>query len=232
MTIEVRDSAIIISATKYSENSLIIKLLSENNGIYSGFVKGGGSKKQLLNYQVANIVDFIWRSRTEDGLGYFKIESKKSYLANIIFNKTKLQSVKTIFELIQRNIMERENCKELFCKLEDFLQSSLDNDNLFLSKYINLELEFLRIIGYGLDLESCALGGDSSNLHFVSPRTGRAASKEKGLQYKNKLLKLPKFLYQKTYINTSDEDIKAGLDLTGFFLKKYLNYERSWSNSN
>ncbi len=217
MSIEIKDSAIIISATKYSENSLIIKLLSENNGIYSGFVKGGTSKKQLSNYQIANLVEFTWRSRTEDALGYLKIESKKSYLANIIFDKIKLQSVKTIFDLIQKNIMEREICSELFYELSDFLANSLGDNQLFLSKYIKLELELLSMLGYGLDLRSCALGGDANDLYFVSPKTGRAASKEKGIRYQDKLLRLPEFLHKDTCSNISDEDIKMGLDLTGFF---------------
>ncbi len=227
MSIEIKDTGIIISAKKYSETSLIIKILSAQNGLCSGLVRGATSnKKKIANYQIANLVDFNWKSRTEDGLGFFKIEVMRSYLANIMFNKIKLNCVKSIFYLIQKNIMEREPHEELFYDLSQFLTQSRDEESLFLSKYIKLELELLKMLGYGLDLESCALGGDKNDLYFISPKTGRAASKSMGLKYQDKLLRLPTFLYKNEEGEVNQADIKLGLKLTGFFLKKHLNYER------
>ena len=55
---------------------------------------------------------------------------------------------------------------------------------------------------------------------YISPKTGRAVSREKGRPYHDKLLKLPRFLWQEATI--SPEDLSDGLSLTGHFLYAHL----------
>lgn len=222
MSLNIRDVGIILSVKKYSESSLIIKILSKEHGIYSGFVKGGVSnKKNYAVYQVANLVEFNWKSKTTDNLGFFKIELLKSYLAKIIFDNLKLSCVTAIFEVIKNNILEREPHEDLYQNLISFLDNMSDDSQKFLSNYVKLELNILQTLGYGIDLSSCALTGRLDGLYFVSPKSGRAACKEAGLEYKDKLLRLPEFL-TKDDAKIEDGDIFLGLNLTNFFLKKYL----------
>ncbi len=49
-------------------------------------------------------------------------------------------------------------------------------------------------LGFGLDLSECAATGADADLVYVSPRSGRAVSREAGQPYGGKLLKLPAFL--------------------------------------
>jgi len=57
-------------------------------------------------------------------------------------------------------------------------------------------------------------------LAYISPKTGRAVSMEKGKPYHEKLLPLPSFLW-KDDIYTS-KDIHNGLQLTGYFLSQHV----------
>ncbi|MFT6076955.1 MAG: DNA repair protein RecO (recombination protein O) [Myxococcota bacterium] len=217
------DSGIIIGVRKYSESSLIVKVLSENHGLYSGFVRGGtSSPKNRAIYQNFNLVDFEWSAKVEDNLGFFKIELKKSFLAQIISSPIKLTALGILSLIIEENIQEREPSEEIFPSLFDLLKSLNLEDEAFLQKYIKFEIELLKILGYGIDLSSCAATGVTTNLHFVSPKSARAVCLESGEEYRNKLLILPQFLLIEENIENSQEDLRNGLKLTGFFIDKFL----------
>ena len=71
----------------------------------------------------------------------------------------------------------------------------------------------------GLDLSACAATGAAEDLIYVSPRSGRAVSREAGAPYGDKLLALPGFLVDQSAPLTT-ADILAGFTLTGFFLER------------
>ncbi len=214
------DQGIILVIKKYSENSLIVKILSKDHGIYSGFVRNP-SKKNFSTYQNFNLVDFEWSSRIEDNLGFFKIELRKSFLGDIISNPFKLSSLNTIAAIIEQNVLEREPSEEIFSGLLNLLQNLNCEKEIFLKKYIQFEIELLKILGYGIDLSECAATGVTENLHFVSPKSARAVCLEAGEKYRDKLLALPQFLL-KDEEKINQEDLLNGLKLTGFFIEKYL----------
>jgi DNA repair protein RecO (recombination protein O) len=53
---------------------------------------------------------------------------------------------------------------------------------------------------------------------FVSPRSGRAVSREAGAPYKERLFALPSFLLASQNAEPTAGEIAAGLRLTGHFL--------------
>jgi DNA repair protein RecO (recombination protein O) len=56
----------------------------------------------------------------------------------------------------------------------------------------------------------------------VSPKSGRAVSRQAGEPWKEKLLRLPEFVQGPDAGQPSVEDISAGFDLTGFFLLRHV----------
>jgi DNA repair protein RecO (recombination protein O) len=81
-------------------------------------------------------------------------------------------------------------------------------------------LQLLAALGFGLDLSRCAVTGLRNDLVYVSPRTGRAVSRDAGRPYHDKLLTLPAFLLGET--SASAGDIVAGLNLTRHFLLHHV----------
>ena len=74
------DNAYLVSKNRYSENSIIAEVFTENHGKISGIIFGGTSKK-IKNYlQIGNKIYVNFNSKSESRIGYFKIE---------IFNKIK-----------------------------------------------------------------------------------------------------------------------------------------------
>jgi DNA repair protein RecO (recombination protein O) len=81
------------------------------------------------------------------------------------------------------------------------------------------EMQLLQEIGFGLDLTSCAATGSIEELVYVSPKSGRAVSREAGAPYADKMLALPQFLIDSS-AKLAPSDIVAGFGLTGFFLER------------
>jgi DNA repair protein RecO (recombination protein O) len=90
---------------------------------------------------------------------------------------------------------------------------------------VRYELLLLAELGFGLDLERCAVNGSNDGLVAVSPKSGRAVSAAEAGSYAGRLLSLPRFLSQGGAASWSD--IIDGLRLTGHFMTRDLLTERS-----
>jgi DNA repair protein RecO (recombination protein O) len=83
------------------------------------------------------------------------------------------------------------------------------------------ELQVLTELGFGLDLDECAATGASTDLIYVSPKSGRAVSREAGAPYADRMLRLPAFL-RDPYGLPSARELADGFALTGFFLTRHV----------
>jgi len=90
----------------------------------------------------------------------------------------------------------------------------------WVAAYVKWELGVLAELGFGLNLEHCAVTGNNDELAYVSPRSGRAVSLSAGEPYREKLLTLPDFLIGRG--GGEPEDLLAGMKLTGFFLERHV----------
>jgi DNA repair protein RecO (recombination protein O) len=217
------DSGIIIGARKYSENALIVKILSENHGLCTGYVRSATSSvKNHLIYQNFNLIEFEYSSKVEGSLGFIKAEITKSFLSHIISSKIKLSALSCTAEIIDHNLVPEDSDNKIFGFLLELLKKTNFEDDVFLKEYIKFEIKLLEALGYGVDLSSCAATGVTTNLYFVSPKSARAVSFEAGEKYRDKLLILPNFLLENEDENYNQSDLLSGLKLSGYFIEKYL----------
>jgi DNA repair protein RecO (recombination protein O) len=87
---------------------------------------------------------------------------------------------------------------------------------------VRFELQILAELGFGLDLEKCAVSGTRTDLIYVSPNSGRAVSRAEGEPWKHKLLRLPPFLGEASSAPPDCDDIAAGFALTRYFLLRHV----------
>ena len=87
---------------------------------------------------------------------------------------------------------------------------------------MRFELLVLDELGFGLDLTRCAATGRRDELVYVSPKTGRAVSREAGARYHDKMLALPAFLRRGETTGADRAAIEDAFRLTGFFLTRHV----------
>ena len=75
-------------------------------------------------------------------------------------------------------------------------------------------------LGFGLDLSACAVTGVTTDLAYVSPKTGRAVSREPAKPYCDRLLALPQFLISDA--PPTRQDVADAFRLTGHFLRMHV----------
>ncbi len=224
---EWNDVGIILSAKKYGERGLIINILTEEHGRYVAWINNYKTKRILPSVQPGNLVKVFWKSRIIEQMGSFKIEQISSISGKIFDEKLKLQALTSLCSLLEKFLPERESYSEVFYATKAFLNVLAINDELdnkqWIKGYLKWEIGLLSSIGFSLDLKQCAVTGQKNNLHYVSPRTGKAVSKEGAGKFAPKLLKLPMFLGGVEVVGSSiHEEIIMGLNITTFFFKNKL----------
>ena len=220
MAIEWNDIGIIISSRLYGETDIILHTLTQNHGSHYGLVKGGASRKRRADFQMGNLLNLKWKARVLENLGTYSCHLEYSFSANFLDNSEVIMQILTLCSIADTVLPEREQCDNIFNQAYHLLKN-LD-DNYWISNYTKWELNVLTHLGFGLSLDTCALTGVTDELVYVSPKSGRAVSKEAGQPYSKKLLPLPSFLCNYKIIKPSIKDMICAMDLTEFFLLRHV----------
>jgi len=218
------DQGIIIATRPHGETSVVCDLFTKHHGRHAGLVRGGRSKRLRPVCQIGNVVDASWRARLDEHLGTFALELDSAIASRYFDEPMTLAALSTLCGHLTL-FAERDPHPTLYEGARTLL-SHLDNREIWPSLLVRYEVEVLAELGVGLDLSECAATGQTSDLIYVSPKSGRAVSRSAGAPYKDKLLKLPPFLIGQTQ-NISHTDLQDGFDLTGSFFEKH-----SWFRQN
>jgi len=214
---EWHDDGIIIGARKHGETSVIATLLTREHGRHAGLIKGGAGKRMRGIVQPGNKVRATWRARLAEHLGNFNLEPIESYAASALTNGDRLAALTSACALVDAALPEREPHPALLDGLE-ILLCALNDDSVWPIIYVKWEIGLLTELGFGLDLTACAATGETDDLVYVSPKSGRAVSRAAGEPYKGRLLSLPTFLVD----SGAPAQITDGLRLTGYFLENHV----------
>jgi DNA repair protein RecO (recombination protein O) len=211
------DEGIFLSAKPLGEANMVAEVLTRGHGRHLGLVRGGRSRRVRPLLQSGNLIRVTWRARLADHLGGFNVELMEAHAARALDDARALSAISTLAGLA-RLLPERDPHPGLYATALTLLRS-LDRAELWPALLVRWELQLLGDLGFGLDLAECAATGADVDLIYVSPRSGRAVSRDAGEPYCNKLLKLPAFLLDEE-AEASDADILSGLVLTGHFLER------------
>ena len=214
-----RADGIILSVRPHGENSAVLSVLTANHGRHAGLVRGGSSLKIRGIIQPGNRVRVNWRARLKEQLGQMQIELVKSVPAMLLHSPLRLSGVASMCAVLNESLPEREAQTSLYNGSIALLDAIvLDDENTcWLEGYVRWELGLLAAVGYRLDLTRCVASGETSDLAYVSPKSGGAVALREAGVFANRMLVLPKFLGG---VCCSQHDWIAGLRLTGYFLSK------------
>lgn len=212
-----RDEGILLSTRAHGENAAIIDVLTCDHGRHAGVVRGGQGRRLAPILQPGTLVSLAWRARLEDQLGTYTVEPIHSRA--VLFNDRRaLAGLNAVVALLAFVLPERAPQEELFTATETLLSAMETEPETWPLAYLLWERALLDVAGYGLDLGSCAVTGGTEDLVYVSPRSGRAVSREGAGEWAEKLLPLPPAL-----IGAKDPGgVLDGLRTTGHFLSEHL----------
>jgi len=216
---EWRDIGFVLATRRHGENSLIVELLTRDHGRHAGLVRGGQSPRRRALLQAGNEVSAVWRGRLAEHLGSLACELVQPHAARLLDDPDRLAALTAAAALLTTALPEREPHADIFGSFAALL-ATLDSQEDWAAFYVGWERDLLAALGFGLDLTRCAATGVCADLAYVSPRTGRAVSRAAGEPYREKLLRLPGFLWRDAAAATGD--IADGLQLTGHFLLHHV----------
>ncbi len=202
------DRGFLLSKNRYNENSLIAEIYTRFHGKVTGIIFGGTSKK-IKNYlQIGNLLYTNFNTKSENRIGYFKIEIEQALSPYYFDDRKKLSCISSAMHLIKILTAESQKNQLIFELLENFY-TLLKKDN-WIKNYIFWELELFKLLGYDLEIENLVDKKIVENkIQYISKSTV-----EKKI--------VPNFLIDK---NENSEDLTTlldGLKLIGDYLEKTI----------
>ncbi len=201
------DVGFLISKNKYNENSLITEIYTKNHGKISGIIFGGTSKK-IKNYlQIGNQLSVNYNSKSENKIGFFKIEIEKVLSPLYFENSKKLSCIMSAMQLIKILTAESQKNIKIYDLIENFYEIlKLPN---WLKMYIYWELELFKNLGYDLEFENLVTINKIGNeIQYITKSS-------------NKII-VPKFLVNKDEQTEDFKTLMKGLKLVGDYLEKTI----------
>ena len=202
------DEGFLISKNRYSENSLIAEIYTKDRGKISGIIFGGTSKN-IKNYlQIGNRLHVNYSSKSDNRIGYFKVEILNAHSPLYFDHKQKLSCITSAINLIKILTADSQSNIKVYQIIENLFL--ILNDKDWLKKYIFWELDLLKVIGYDLELENLVekdIDEDKTIYYAIS-------STEK--KY------VPNFLIEKDVEVNDLKVLLSGLKLVGDYLDKTI----------
>lgn len=212
------DDAVVLAVRRHGETGAVASLLTRAHGRHAGLVHGGQGKANRAILQPGNAVRAKWTARLPEQLGNYRLELLHAHAAAFLDDAARLAALGSACALVEAALAERQPHPACHAALIALLHA-LDAES-WPSVYVHFELALLRDLGFGLDLSACAATGQTGDLAWVSPKTGRAVSRAAGEPYRDRMLALPAFLVEGG--EGRGADIRAGLELSGFFLQRHV----------
>lgn len=213
------DEGIVIGVRRHGEASAILELMTREHGRHLGLVRGGYGTRMKPLLQTGNTLSATWRARLDEHLGNFTVELMRQRASNFFGAPHAIYGV-THLAALMRLLPERDPHLDLYLEFEGILDR-LEDAHWAAPMVARFELQVLTELGFGLDLEQCVATGTSTDLIYVSPKSGRAVSRDAGAPFADRMLRLPAFLRDHDSA-PSGRDLADGFALTGFFLTRHV----------
>ena len=204
-----KDEGFLLSKNMFGENSLIIEVFTLNHGKCSGIVYGGTSKK-IKNYlQLGNKINVDLKKKSDNKLGYFKIEIIESISPFFFDDNKKINCLFSSLNLLKTVLPELLSYNSIYVLFANFLNELKFNNN-WIIHYIFWEMSLLKEIGFDMNLISNSISRTNSKNNMIT------------VILDNEQINIPSFLVEKKFENVDAKSIYNALKFIGKFLEKNI----------
>jgi len=218
--------AIVCALRGHGEHGAIVRLMTPEQGLVAVYVRGARGRRMRPVLMAGNVVQAQLSARTETQLPQATIELIHSR-GPLLSEPLPAAAIDWATVLTATVLPEGQPYPRLYQALEGLLDAieAAPSAAGWGAALVRYELLLLAELGFGLDLDRCAVTGSNDNLVAVSPKSGRAVSAAEAEPYAGKLLPLPAFVRDGGA--ASWPEIAQGLKITGHFLLRDLLTDRA-----
>jgi DNA repair protein RecO (recombination protein O) len=200
--------------------------MTPEQGLVAAYVRGARGRRMRPVLMAGNVVQVQLSSRTETQLPQATVELVHSR-GPLLSEPLPAVAIEWATVLTATALPEGQPYPALYQALDGLLDAieAAPSASGWGAALVRYELLLLAELGFGLDLDRCAVSGTNDDLVAVSPKSGRAVSAAEAEPYAGKLLALPRFVREGG--RASWAEIVQGLDLTGHFLLRDVLTDRS-----
>ena len=217
---------IVCALRGHGEHGAVVRLMTPEHGLQAAYVRGARGRRMRPVLIAGNVVDVELSARTESQLPRATVELVHSR-GPLLSEPLSAAAIDWATVLTATVLPEGQPYPRLYQALEGLLDAieAAASASGWGAALVRYELLLLAELGFGLDLDSCAVTGANDQLVAVSPKSGRAVSAAEAEPYAARLLPLPPFVREGG--QGSWAEIDQGLALTGHFLLRDLVTERA-----
>ena len=218
--------AIVCALRSHGEHGAVVRLMTPDHGLQAAYVRGARGRRMRPVLMAGNLVQASLSARTDTQLPQATAEQLHSR-GPLLSEPLPAAAIEWATVLTATALPEGQPYPRLYSALEALLEAieAAPSAIGWGPALVRFELLLLAELGFGLDLERCAVTGSSEDLVAVSPKSGRAVSAAEAEPYRGKLLQLPPFVREGG--RASWDEIDQGLALTGHFLSRDILTDRS-----
>lgn len=218
--------AIVVALRPHGEHGAVVRLMTPEHGLQACYVRGARGRQLRPVLLPGNQVEATLSARTEAQLAQGTVELVHSR-GPLLQEPLPAAAIDWACALTATALPEGQPYPRVYQALDGLLAAveAAPSASGWGAALVRYELLLLAELGFGLDLERCAVSGSNDDLVAVSPRSGRAVSAAEAEPYAGKLLPLPRFVADGGA--ASWPEILDGLALSGYFLLRDLITDRS-----
>ncbi|MGH6728570.1 MAG: DNA repair protein RecO [Sphingomicrobium sp.] len=217
----IKAEAIFCVLRALGEHGAVVRMLTRDHGLQAAYVRGARGRRLRPVLIAGNVVEARLSARTDTQLPQATVELVHSR-APLLSEPLPAAAIEWATVLTATILPEGQPYPMLYDALGGLLDAieAAPAASGWGAALVRYELLLLAELGFGLDLDCCAVSGDAKDLVAVSPKSGRAVSVSEAVPFAGKLLALPPFLLAGG--QASWAEIGEGLKLTGHFLDRDL----------
>lgn len=220
-----QSDGIVCAVRNHAEHGAIVRILTRDDGLRAFYVRGARGRRLRPVLIAGNLVAARLSARVEEQLWHGEVELLHSR-APLLGEPLPAAGIEWATALTAVALPETHPYPAIHDALDGLLSAieAAPSAIGWGAAMVRFELLLLKELGFGLDLDRCAVTGSSEDLLAVSPRSGRAVSAAAAEPYRAQLLPFPAFLRDG---GPGDwQSVEEGLRLTGHFLSRDLLLDR------
>ncbi len=230
----IKNEAIVLRKTKFSDSSLIVQFYTKEKGKISALLKGARSSKSRIGSKIdlINHVEIIFYNKEEKDLQLVTQVNLIEHYPKIKADLEKIKYASAVCELLVKLIPDHEANNKIFrgsVRILRLIDESNNNEVLLFAQFL---LFFIKEIGFEISFDSCSSCGN-----MLDKTEGNAFSYSNGIVCNNcSEDKLLTFQFSEELFNlfkclTSRNNIKSynrnHVENIIFILEKFLIYHNS-----